>query len=409
MSCTMSALVEAQRDGRLTPRDQASISRHVAGCAPCGELIADLDRLVELGRRAHAVDALSPLEHRRRRLALLRAVAIPARKRGTNKGAWGLALAGCVALALAVVASFDGRVPPIEPSLTLPSLNVPRAVTATVEPAPEARFERTSTLLAWGVRVDGVRLSDGTIELQIEHLSHGQQFVVVTDDAELEVKGTRFVVHATAGVLQHVVVAEGQVELRRKGLVTLLQTGDAWPPPDAASPRPDISRGQPLVGSLPAAPHAPRASDARTSRPAAGALPAATPPRAVPPAATSPGAAPPTASPPTASPPVHETWPAPDERSAAFAAAVAELEAHDYEAAQRSLRQFTRDHPTDPRSEDAHFLAIVALQHAGRHAAAAVAARHYLARYPQGARRAEALAIANRGDIHVKDDRGSSE
>jgi len=52
--------------------------------------------------------------------------------------------------------------------------------------------------------------------------------------------------------------------------------------------------------------------------------------------------------------------------------------------------------PPLPRlaTEEADFLALTALQRAGRTEAAAEAARRYLARYPTGAHRAEAQAIA---------------
>ena len=63
------------------------------------------------------------------------------------------------------------------------------------------------------------------------------------------------------------------------------------------------------------------------------------------------------------------------------------------------FRAFAENYPGDPRAEDADYMAIVALQRAGRHAAAAQAARVYLIRYPQGARRASARAIAARTPI----------
>ncbi len=72
------------------------------------------------------------------------------------------------------------------------------------------------------------------------------------------------------------------------------------------------------------------------------------------------------------------------------------LENGDYTGATDALGGFSKKHPDDARSEDADFLRIVALQRAGRHAAAANAARNYLAKYPNGSRRTEAAAIANR-------------
>ena len=100
--------------------------------------------------------------------------------------------------------------------------------------------------------------------------------------------------------------------------------------------------------------------------------------------------------PPTPSAAMPESPPASSAASKAFADAMAQLEQGEFDAAHRSLKQFARNHPSDARAEDADYLTIVALQRAGRHAAAAQAARHYLARYPKGARRAWAKTIARR-------------
>ena len=74
------------------------------------------------------------------------------------------------------------------------------------------------------------------------------------------------------------------------------------------------------------------------------------------------------------------------------------MEQGNFGEAIERLGAFRRSHPGDSRSEDAAFLVIVALQRAGRHQAAAAAARDYLASYPSGYRRGEAQRIADRGD-----------
>jgi hypothetical protein len=66
----------------------------------------------------------------------------------------------------------------------------------------------------------------------------------------------------------------------------------------------------------------------------------------------------------------------------------------DYDAGARLLAAFAAAHPGDDRAEDAAFLVVVSLHHAGRSADAAAAARDYLARYPDGYRRAEVESIA---------------
>jgi outer membrane protein assembly factor BamD (BamD/ComL family) len=79
-----------------------------------------------------------------------------------------------------------------------------------------------------------------------------------------------------------------------------------------------------------------------------------------------------------------------------FAAGVGSMEQGNFGEAIERLGAFRKSHPGDSRSEDAAFLVIVALQRAGRHEAAAAAAREYLASYPSGYRRGEAQRISVR-------------
>ena len=83
-----------------------------------------------------------------------------------------------------------------------------------------------------------------------------------------------------------------------------------------------------------------------------------------------------------------------DDASRAFNDAVETLGRGDYAAARARLEAFRAAHPGDARADLASFLAIVALQHAGRHAEAQEAARRYLELYPAGDRRAEVLRVA---------------
>lgn len=79
--------------------------------------------------------------------------------------------------------------------------------------------------------------------------------------------------------------------------------------------------------------------------------------------------------------------------TSALADGVELIERGDYGAAAERLGAFRQSHPGDVRAQDAAFLAVLALERAGRHAAAVAAAREYLTSYPQGYRRAEAQAI----------------
>lgn len=83
----------------------------------------------------------------------------------------------------------------------------------------------------------------------------------------------------------------------------------------------------------------------------------------------------------------------PSEGASALADGVELIERGDYGAAADRLGAFRQSHPGDARAQDAAFLAILALDRAGRHPAAVAAARDYLTSYPRGYRRAEARAI----------------
>jgi TolA-binding protein len=59
------------------------------------------------------------------------------------------------------------------------------------------------------------------------------------------------------------------------------------------------------------------------------------------------------------------------------------------------LAAFLGKYPRDPRSEDAAYLRIIALQRAGDVSGTERAATEYLRRYPSGFRRAEAERLAH--------------
>jgi ferric-dicitrate binding protein FerR (iron transport regulator) len=362
-ACPMEHLVEAKHDGRLGARENASLDRHLAGCAPCRALehtLAD----VRAHLRAATGDRVTPLEHQRGRLALLRAAAAPppAQRPPLRVRHAAFAAAACVALAATSLLGAHSAATPATPAtpalarrLPAAALRLPERTETTIQGSAEARFER---------RTDGpmerVALTEGKLALAVRKLSPGERFVVTTADAEVEVRGTVFEVEAHDSRLAGVTVSEGQVEVRHHGARALVAPGDAWQP--AAVPDPVA---------------APSVTPAETPRVAPSVAPVATPPRrpATPTAAPAPGA--------------------PDDAaSKKFAAAVAKLASGDYGEASRQLAEFRKANPADARAEDAAFLAIVSLQRAGKLTDAREAARRYLAAYPTGDRRAEAEKAA---------------
>jgi TolA-binding protein len=74
-----------------------------------------------------------------------------------------------------------------------------------------------------------VRLDEGEIELEIAPLRAGERFRVVTDDGEVEVRGTRFKVAVIDHHLVAVHVWKGKVEVRSSGgAQAILGPGDDW-------------------------------------------------------------------------------------------------------------------------------------------------------------------------------------
>jgi len=77
-----------------------------------------------------------------------------------------------------------------------------------------------------------------------------------------------------------------------------------------------------------------------------------------------------------------------------FADAMAALARGDHGRADALLAAFVADFPDDARAEDAAFARAVARARSGDRAGAAVLARDYLRRFPEGLRRREAERLA---------------
>ncbi len=387
----MAAMVEAGRDGRLDAREQDSLARHLAACASCRALDADLALLGGLAARP-ILPPRTPLEHQRSRLALLNQVAVggvPDRAKRRARPWVALAAAALVAtvglLAHEASRDHDGggpRPPPNPPDHAVAlarKMPPPRTVehvrlVTTVRGAAGARFTRVQT-----DREERVELDDGAIDLEVRRLGQGERFLVATGDAEVEVRGTVFHVEAHQRHIAVVTVSEGKVEVRYAGSVTLLGPGSEWSPfsPDGASAiPPDAIPGE------------------HDSPPLRALVPGSTAGRA---AATIKAEAPPAVSPRTDAP--HDGAAAEEPRSKPrapgedFAEGMRLIERGDYAAGADKLDAYQHQNPADARAEDAAYLTIIAFQRAGRRDAALAAARSYLQRYPRGYRRAEVESL----------------
>lgn len=351
-ACAMAPLVEAQRDGRVTEREAATVLRHLASCAACAALAAELERLGALLQ----VPPRSPLEQQRGRLELLRAAARPRAAPTPRWAARRAVLSLAVALAIAVAGSLSlalplvrgAALPSAPPRLArLPSIPRLPAITTETMVVPEggATFTRRATA---GVEI--VDLQAGAITLSVRPLPAGERFLVKTSDAEVEVRGTVFRVEAEARGITSVEVTEGKVEVRFHGAIWRVGAAERWARPLEASP-----------------PSNPARSEAHAARSAQRPPPAS----------------------PAAAPVAGE-----DDAARTLNEGLELADRGDYDAATRRLTAFCEAHPADDRAEDAAFLVIVSMQRAGRHAEARAAARRYLARYPDGYRRIEAAALA---------------
>lgn len=348
--CNRTWEIEALEDGRLAPKDRASLTRHIESCEACVEAAA---RLRELGKLL--VDAPKPerteLERRRARAVLLeranRGVMGDAQPRRWLPAALALAL---VVATLGLLVRWDhGR---------------SRAPASALAPAPVAtgaapQFEVTDVAHAdfSAERVGGtsrITLRSGTASFHVEHVKEGARFLVALPDGELEVRGTRFVVDATGGHTRSVVVTEGAVALRVADYEGVLHAGERWPKVgDATAPPPPSSVTSPLASAVSATPAPSAPAAAPSSSDAARRLPG---PR--------------------------------------FAEAMGAFNAGDYGEADRLFVAYARDFPDDTRSEDALFLVADARARRGDMAGAREAANVYLLRYPTGLRAPAAARFA---------------
>lgn len=150
--------------------------------------------------------------------------------------------------------------PPANSTRTQSAVSALSQIEARVEPRGPAEYVRDSQ----GPR-EVVRLRHGSVQFHVRPLPPGSRFIVRVGDAEVEVKGTQFVVTAEHDRLQSVAVDHGLVEVRLVQQPSmLLSAGQTWQvrrapavnPPERGTDRPDAKSAlPPTIGS-----------DARTSR-----------------------------------------------------------------------------------------------------------------------------------------------
>lgn len=417
--CPRTSLVEALRDGRLGPQENASMERHLEGCAVCAACARDLAKIGDAVRVPR--EKLTPLEHQRARVALLqKAASLAPAQNPSPVPALAFALV-CAAVAMLIgfgwgystttrnevaIAMHLG----VLPSLKTPRFNLgfgakdangdpkPQMFKLGFHPSDDARFTRNRTN-----NLDELTLDHGTVEVKLPKLEDGKRFVVRTKDAQIEVHATAFRVEAEEGKIRSIAVEQGTVEVQYAGFTAVIPTGGSWrattnsvaPPP--SNPTPDVV--------------APATTTLDTPRPTAPPVVVATnaPRRATSHVATQEMAhsdkqnpapeiietTPPLPEPsPAPSMDSDTKRPAPSAASQTFAEAMNALRRGDYAGSAKKLEQFSQTHAADARADEADYLRAIALQRAGKHDDARAAAKRYLATRPNGAHRANASRIA---------------
>lgn len=210
-----------------------ALQQHLRTCERC-QMALEEERDAQSLFKNFPRRAPSPTEHENAKQALLAAAAQPAKTRRI----WPLLVGLAAVFVLATSAAlFFGSEPP-----------------GKAAPSPE---RRGVVYAGDGARFlqdrkkgdEVVRLTEGTITVEVEHLQPGERFRVVTGDAEVEVRGTAFEVVVHNDRLVSVKVIRGAVDVRPKEKPTVrLSPGQKWETPEAAS----LPTSEPTPASEPA-------------------------------------------------------------------------------------------------------------------------------------------------------------
>lgn len=363
-----------------SPRSRR-LSAHLAGCSRCRRTCADLAGLEDAARRLPAAET-DPNRSRRMEETIVALAPPQASAGGDRRVSKFLAAGSAIAAAIALVVALL----PAEERVPLRSLEVSEG----------AKYERITRHPAGdgGATLELVRLEQGTVTLQVEHLDPKERFVVATSDAEVEVRGTLFEVDADGGLLRRVSVSEGKVEVRVQGEApVLLLPGDRWlrddtPEPAVEAPAAilDVAAPEDPPVFAVAVADEPRAMGAPKNRRRA---PAPVAPSPLEPPSPEPGDAPAAVAP---------TFPAEE----AFASGWAALRDGAARDAARSFAVAAADADGE-LGHDAAYWEIVALARAGDAADAESRMSRFLERHRSSARAGEValmfgLRLAARGD-----------
>jgi TolA-binding protein len=224
--------------------------------------------------------------------------------------------------------------------------------------------------------VERFSLQQGELSAHVAKLSAGQRFIIVTPDAEVEVRGTRFRVRVLstaetcgAGSRTRLEVTEGIVEVRSSAATTNVVAGQHWPT-DCTDAEPARSAAVPLAQKIPH-PAAPvEVAPTSVSHSLTGGVSDHGPARG------------------EEAPPSELA-----QQNDSFAQAVALRRQGNVSGALRAFRSFMTRFPSSPLVENA-WVERIRLLASIRDPGARLEAQRYLARYPRGFAANEAKLLA---------------
>ncbi len=347
-SCPRLFEAEALRDGRLGDGERPAFERHLAVCPDCSREAEALETLAQALRASAPAHADRVRVHRERIRLLgafdreLLASVRPSATRG--RLLWPAAIAAVLVGALVVQRG--------------------RRVGEALQPVASRAVIHADGTTAWSERTDGDRevvvLAHGSLRIHVDRAARAHRLVVVLPDGELEDTGTTFTVSAENGRTTLVSVQEGSVALRLRGKAPLgIEAGNTWTPAVPPVPASAHASSAPSNEPVPIAPSPSPLVNGKQE----GAV-----------TATTPG-------------PVRDP-------SLDFRAAMAALDRGDNREAAFGFARFLATHPRDPRTEDAMYLRVIALQRCGDRGGTRTSALDYLRHYPHGFRHVEMEALS---------------
>ncbi len=196
--------------------DLDAVQAHLAECSACADAWDDLEALTALGQ---SLPDGRPDEARREsvRTRILAQAQLESGRSPARRPIRLVALAAAAAIGAWIIGTQFVAEPP--------------APIGRIASAPGAVFSVRKT-----EAVEWVALDEGRITIRVPTLPDDRRLVVVTDDAEVEVRGTIFTVEAIDGRLTAVEVEEGVVEVRPAGAEAVrLKPSQRWATERAAA------------------------------------------------------------------------------------------------------------------------------------------------------------------------------